>query len=143
MHLRELALPAVRERGRGQGGGRLRRANGEIIDVEIGLWTIDTPERDKTRIGIIQRNVTERKQAESVRMDLVSTASCELRTPLTSIVGAIGLLKEDITSRSWADARDIIDVAYRYSERMMRLVDDLLDIEKIESGEKGPRSATD
>ncbi|NMG76045.1 response regulator [Aromatoleum diolicum] len=83
--------------------------------------------------GII-RDITARKQAERIKKEFISTISHELRTPLTSIRGSLGLIAGGIAGPLPDQATKLIDVAHRNSERLVRLINDILDIDKIESG---------
>jgi DNA-binding response OmpR family regulator len=60
--------------------------------------------------------------------------SHELRTPLTSIRGSLGLIAGGVAGEVPLKARSMVDIAYKNSERLIRLINDILDIEKIESG---------
>ena len=80
------------------------------------------------------RYAGERKRLERLKDEFVSTVSHELRTPLTSIAGSLGLLMgNDAGSLSKSAAR-LLEIAYTNSKRLVRLVNDILDIEKLESG---------
>lgn len=65
----------------------------------------------------------------------MSTVSHELRTPLTSINGALGLIDGGLAGEIPEKARELIDIARRNGDRLVRLINDILDIEKMESGE--------
>ena len=80
------------------------------------------------------RDITERKKIDKLKSEFVSTVSHELRTPLTSIRGSLGLVAGGVTGEIPAKAKELIDIAYKNSERLVRLINDILDIEKIESG---------
>lgn len=82
----------------------------------------------------IVRDITERKNMERMKNEFVSTVSHELRTPLTSIRGSLGLIAGGVAGDVPAKARSMVDIAYKNSERLIRLINDILDIEKIESG---------
>ena len=82
----------------------------------------------------IVRNITERKNVERMKNEFVSTVSHELRTPLTSIRGSLGLIAGGVAGDVPPKARSMVDIAYKNSERLIRLINDILDIEKIESG---------
>src|SRR6266545_925166 len=79
----------------------------------------------------IVRDITERKHIERLKSEFIATVSHELRTPLTSIRGALGLIHAGVTG---TQTTAMIDIAYKNSDRLLRLINDLLDIEKIESG---------
>ena len=88
------------------------------------------------------RDITERARLEQAKSDFVATASHELRSPLTSIKGFIELLEttdnENLTERQ----REFIRIALQSTDRLVELVNDLLDIARIEAGqfEIHPRS---
>jgi PAS domain S-box-containing protein len=82
----------------------------------------------------IVRDITERKNIERLKNEFVSTVSHELRTPLTSIRGSLGLIAGGVAGEVPVKARSMVDIAYKNSERLIRLINDILDIEKIESG---------
>ncbi len=66
--------------------------------------------------------------------EFVSTVSHELRTPLTSIRGALGLIVGGIAGEVPEQAKKLAEIACNNSERLVRLINDILDIEKMESG---------
>ncbi|TDX99667.1 PAS domain S-box-containing protein [Thiohalophilus thiocyanatoxydans] len=80
-------------------------------------------------------DITERKRIERLRDEFVSTVSHELRTPLTSIRGSLGLLSGNLGEQLPEQALSLIDIASRNAERLLHLINDILDINKIESGE--------
>jgi PAS domain S-box-containing protein len=80
------------------------------------------------------RDATERKRVEQMKDEFVSTVSHELRTPLTSIAGSLGLLGGGAAGPLPEKAARLIQIAHSNSERLVRLINDILDIEKIESG---------
>ena len=80
----------------------------------------------------IIRDVTERQKLERLKDDFVSTVSHELRTPLTSIRGAVGLVASGAAGVLPTKARGLIEIAHTNSLRLMELVDDLLDIQKLD-----------
>ena len=80
------------------------------------------------------RDITERKQVERLKNEFISTVSHELRTPLTSINASLGLVADGVTGDIGPEATDLVDIARRNADRLVRLINDILDIEKIESG---------
>ncbi|UZQ55576.1 PAS domain S-box protein [Trichothermofontia sichuanensis B231] len=80
------------------------------------------------------REVTERIRIERLKDEFVSMVSHELRTPLTSIRGSLGLILGGVAGALPDQARMLLDIAYKNSERLITLINDILDIEKIESG---------
>ncbi len=93
-------------------------------------------------VGIFH-DVTELKQAEKIRIDFVANVSHELRTPLTAIKGYTDTLSEDIRQKRFDFLDRYIEVMRRNTERLMTLIEDLLDLSSLESNEgvelvKGP-----
>jgi PAS domain S-box-containing protein len=82
----------------------------------------------------VVRDVNERKKLERMKDDFVSIVSHELRTPLTSIHGSLALILGGVAGEPPEKVRALTEIAARNSERLVRLVNDILDIEKIESG---------
>lgn len=79
-------------------------------------------------------DITERKEAERLKNEFVSMVSHELRTPLTSIAGSLRLISTRAAGKTPAPIRKMLDIASRNSERLVRLINDLLDVQKIEAG---------
>jgi len=85
-------------------------------------------------LWVLLEDISERKKIERMKNQFVSTVSHELRTPLTSITGAIGLLAGGATGMLPQKAQDMMDIAQRNAKQLARLIDDLLDIEKLVTG---------
>ena len=83
--------------------------------------------------GIV-RDITERKQVDKAKAEFISTVSHELRTPLTSIKGSLGLVRSGAVGALPEKLGRMLDIAYNNSDRLIRLINDILDIEKLESG---------
>src|SRR5207247_7892915 len=81
-----------------------------------------------------QGQLYEQRRIQAVKNDFISIMSHEVRTPLTSIHGAINLLKAGLGGDMNAQGQRLLDVCYRNSQRLVRLVNDLLDLQRIESG---------
>ncbi len=80
-------------------------------------------------------DITELKRMDRVKSEFVSTVSHELRTPLTSIRGSLGLVWGGVTGELPEKAKGLIGIAKNNCERLIRLINDILDIEKIESSQ--------
>ena len=85
-------------------------------------------------IGTQLGRVFERKKIENMKSEFISTVSHELRTPLTSIKGSLGLIVSGVTGTLSDGLNDMVKIAYNNSDRLVRLINDILDIEKIEVG---------
>ena len=95
----------------------LRDSNGEI-NAFLGIAT----------------DITERVKIERMKSEFISTVSHELRTPLTSIRGSLALLVGGVAGQLPEKTRPLIEIAHKNSERLILLVNDILDMEKIEAG---------
>ena len=82
----------------------------------------------------IERDLTERVAAEAMKDEFISTVSHELRTPLTALRGAIGMLNPQVVPELSPQAQELVDIAQRNCTRLLYLINDLLDMEKISSG---------
>ena len=110
-----------------------RHKDGTDYPVEIFLQFV--AERDGTGLFIaIVHDITERSKIDRMKREFVSTVSHELRTPLTSILGSLGLISGSTEDLSPEQSRHLLDIAYNNSQRLVRLINDILDIEKIEYG---------
>jgi len=87
--------------------------------------------------GILRalRYATERKRLERLKDEFVSTVSHELRTPLTSISGSLGLLMGNAAGNLPPAMARLLSIAHNNSQRLVRLVNDILDIEKMDAGQ--------
>jgi signal transduction histidine kinase len=83
------------------------------------------------------RYAGERKRLERLKDEFVSTVSHELRTPLTSISGSLGLLMGNAAGKLPPSMGRLLAIAHNNCQRLVRLVNDILDIEKIEAGHMG------
>lgn len=109
-----------------------RRGDGTHFEIEV----VTTPVQlhDGLYFLAVGRDVTERRRVERMKSEFVATVSHELRTPLTSISGSLGLLAGGSAGPLPDKARRLIDIALNNSQRLIRLINDMLDLEKIESG---------
>lgn len=81
------------------------------------------------------RDITELVQADRLKRELISTVSHELRTPLTSIRGALGLVAAGVTGELPDAAREYVGIALTSCERLGRLVNDMLDLDRMAAGQ--------
>jgi len=87
-----------------------------------------------TWITGVNLDITELRRLERVKSEFVAVVSHELRTPLTSIMGSLGLVANDAAGALPPAARELLQVALRNGERLQSLIEDLLDVERLESG---------
>lgn len=98
-------------------------------DYEVRVVVSDLEE-----VLVIIRNITDRKKMERLKNEFVSMVSHELRTPLTSVKGSLGLIMGGAVGEVSPQIKSLIDIALKNSERLILIINDILDIEKIESG---------
>ena len=110
------------------------RADGTTRDVASRWSVISGHEDTYARVLFISVDVTERLEVERMKNDFVSTVSHELRTPLTSIMGSLGLIKGGAVGTLPDRLKSMLDIAYSNSDRLVRLINDILDVQKIEAG---------
>ena len=130
-------LKKYRETGQGQviGVGREAvavRKNGETFPIELSVGEMRL-EASRMFVGVV-RDITERHRVDRLKNEFVSVVSHELRTPLTSIHGSLGLISSGVTGELSEQAQGMVDIAERNCDRLIRLINDILDVEKIEAG---------
>jgi PAS domain S-box-containing protein len=108
------------------------RKNGSEFPIEFGFNPIRV-DGDTLALSVIV-DISERRRIERLKDEFVSTVSHELRTPLTSISGSLGLLVGKWSGQLPDSAASLLTIAHKNSQRLVRLVNDILDIEKIEAG---------
>lgn len=82
----------------------------------------------------VMRDITQWKRLDRMKSEFVSTVSHELRTPLTSIRGALGLLESGVGGALGPQAQELVRIGRGNTERLIRLISDMLDLDKIEAG---------
>ena len=83
---------------------------------------------------VVMHDITERKRIEKLQREFVSTVSHELRTPLTSITASLALICGGTMGEVPDHLRELLDIAHQNSGRLSALIDDLLDIDKLNAG---------
>ncbi|WP_051971487.1 sensor histidine kinase [Massilia sp. 9096] len=91
--------------------------------------------------SIFLHDISLRKKVERMKNEFIGTVSHELRTPLTSMRVSLSLLAQGNVGQLDPEAQELADIAHRHCERLVRLVDDMLDIQKIEAGVLGLRTS--
>lgn len=114
---------------------RLQKKNGDYAWINArGHATWDENGRPIRMSGFIT-DITQRKEVERLKNEFVSTVSHELRTPLTSIRGSLDLISTGVAGKLPEKAEGLIKIAQKNCERLILLINDILDIQKIESGQ--------
>jgi len=109
-----------------------RRKSGEIFPIEISIGEVAAGD-EPLYTGII-RDITERHEIDRMKNEFISVVSHEIRTPLTSLRGSLGLLAGGVTGELSNQGKTLLSIAVNNTERLIRLISDILDLEKIESG---------
>lgn len=109
-----------------------RDSQGAVVSVDIVLGTMPLP--DGIHIVAMLRDATARREIERIKDDFISTVSHELRTPLTSVVGSLGLLRSGAAGPLPDAAQRLAEIAETNSQRLIRLINDILDIDQIRKG---------
>jgi signal transduction histidine kinase len=110
------------------------RRDATSFPVEYSCTPIVDEHENKLGAVVMFRDVTERKAIERMKSEFVSTVSHELRTPLTSIRGALGLLNSGALGPVGEKGRRMLNIAVSNTDRLVRLINDILDLERIGSG---------
>jgi PAS domain S-box-containing protein len=111
-----------------------RRKNGESFPLEVALSEFQTA--DGRRFAGSLRDISERRAVETLKAEFVSTVSHDLRTPLTSIRGSLSLLAAGTLGELPELAREAVTIAERNTVRLVALINDILDLEKLQPGRK-------
>ncbi len=133
-NFKSIVLPAINEIGRWEGEGAVRhRSTHNRIDVHINAFTVKHPRSGESLcIATVQRDITQRKEVDRMKDELVATVSHELRTPLTSLRGYAELL----LSREFPKDKQnkFVKIIHDETHRLNKLINDFLDIRRMESG---------
>jgi PAS domain S-box-containing protein len=110
------------------------RKDGSTIPVLLTVSALRDKFGDITGYLSIARDISELKRIDKMKNEFVSTVSHELRTPLTSISGALGIVANGLVGELPEQANKMIKIAHNNSLRLIALVNDLLDMEKLLAG---------
>lgn len=110
----------------------LLRPDGTTFEAEVSGRPIDYGGL-AARISIV-RDVSAWVRVNRLKNEFVSTVSHELRTPLTAIHGSLRLLESGAVQADSPQAAQLVTMARANSERLVRLINDMLDLDKIEAG---------
>lgn len=111
---------------------KAQRANGEVFDLLLSHTLL--PLYNTPRHLLVLRDITERKRIERLQSDFVATVSHELRTPLTAINGTLALAVGGALGKLTDKQLTMLQLAQQSCKQLHQLVNDLLDFEKLHSG---------
>ncbi|GAC1537334.1 MAG: hypothetical protein NVS2B4_17540 [Ramlibacter sp.] len=119
-----------------QGGAPIERImvdrHGREIEVELRVGIVDSGKLKL--LCAFMHDISHRKEVERLKAEFVSTVSHELRTPLTAVYGSLRLLVGGVAGELSAQGRQLLEMSMRSCERLIRLINDVLDVERIASG---------
>ncbi len=133
----EVGLPTALRQGSWSGETEFRRPSGGVIPMSQVIMVSRDAHGHPRYVSTIARDISEAKEVERLKTEFVSTVSHELRTPLTSIRGSLGLLTGGVAGQLPEQAASMIQLALSSTERLIRLVNDILDLEKAETQRLG------
>ncbi|HIK03720.1 MAG TPA: PAS domain S-box protein [Trichormus sp. M33_DOE_039] len=120
--------------GKVEAEGRAIRKDKSLFDKQVVM--VKAYDQQERFIGhyCFMKDISDRREVERLKDEFVSVVSHELRTPLTSISGALDLLASGVLQTQPEDAQRMLNIAASNTERLVRLINDILDIERIASG---------
>lgn len=110
----------------------VRHRSGREFPAEVTAWTVRTGNGPLLNYSI--RDISERQAAERAKDEFVSVVGHELRTPLAAIHGALGLLGAGLLGDLNERGQHMVGIAVHNTDRLVRLINDVLDIERLNSG---------
>ena len=110
------------------------RKDGTSFAVEYTATPMRSVDGETVGAVVTFRDITERRAVQRLKDEFVSLVSHELRTPLTSIRGALGLLAGGLLQKSPEKGQRMLEIAVSNTDRLVRLINDILDLERIDSG---------
>ena len=113
---------------------RCVRRDGSRFRARVSLSALVNDAGTLTGFVLLGEDLTGREEVDRLKDQFVSIVSHELRTPLTSIRGALGLLAGGVLGELPPEALEVLGIARDNSERLVRLINDILDLEKVRAG---------
>ncbi|HEX5536589.1 MAG TPA: PAS domain S-box protein [Sphingobium sp.] len=113
---------------------RFLHRDGEVITVLQSVSVARHRDGTPKHMVIQMQDLTESRRIDRMKSEFISTVSHELRTPLTSIRGSLGLLGQPFAGKLSEAGRGLIDMAAENCERLVALIDEILDIDRIAAG---------
>ena len=128
-HLRKQAMATQLEITMSRGAYRMASpVDHRDLTVEVSMAPLGDD------VIVLMRDISELQRANQLKDEFLSTVSHELRTPLTSIIGSLRLLTSEVTAKFDIESQTLLTIATRNSERLLKLINDLLDMQKIAGG---------
>ena len=112
---------------------RFLRRDGSRVWVSVTATLQRSDDNTSLTIAVVE-DISERKKIERLKNEFISVVGHELRTPLTSIRGSLGLLAGGVAGDLPAEARQMVQLAVENTDRLVRLVNDTLELERLDAG---------
>jgi PAS domain S-box-containing protein len=112
---------------------KLRPSRGHLIPIQVYQRSVKIEESDC--LQWILQDITERKDLDRLREDLISMVYHDLRSPLSNIVSSLDLVAALLPAEADPSVQSLLDIALRSTERIQRLTNSLLDIRRLESNQ--------
>ncbi|WP_129775324.1 PAS domain S-box protein [Peristeroidobacter soli] len=109
-----------------------RHGSGRIVPIEVSIREMIIND-ERLHVAVLH-DISVRREVERMKAEFISTISHELRTPLTSIAGSLTLISGGAAGEIPSKAARLVGIARQNSERLIRLINDILDLEKAEAG---------
>ncbi|MDX2240142.1 MAG: PAS domain S-box protein [Leptolyngbyaceae cyanobacterium bins.302] len=111
-----------------------QRKDGTLVDITITLSPIKDATGKIVGASKIAQDITEKRALDRMKTEFISIVSHELRTPLTALRGSLGLVVRGVYDKKPEKKQRMIEIASEQSDRLVRLVNDILDLQRLESG---------
>jgi PAS domain S-box-containing protein len=118
-----------------------KRRDGSLYVEETTITPVRDQEGEVASFIAIKQDITEREELDRMKGEFISTVSHELRTPLTSISGALQLLSGGLKDSFDDSAQRLLGIAETNTERLVRLINDILDVQRMEAGRMAMKPA--
>jgi PAS domain S-box-containing protein len=112
---------------------RYLHKHGDIVWVICSASLVRDTQGEPLYLVMQIQDITERRAIDKMKNEFISLVSHELRTPLSSIRGSLGLLAAGVLDNEPKAAKQMLEIAASESERLVRLVNDILDLERLEA----------
>lgn len=129
----EIAYQQMLNTGKVEIDARALRKNGTVFDQQMVMVKAYNQQQQFNGTYCFVKDISERREIERMKDEFISIVSHELRTPLTSISAALDLLAGGVLHNQPDDAQQMLSIAANNTDRLVRLINDILDIERIES----------
>ena len=130
----DVFIANAREGGEDENEWTYVHKNGSHIPVILSVSALRGPDGEITGYLCLARDISEIKRIDRMKSEFISTVSHELRTPLTAISGALGIIVNGAAGAIPDTATKMLNIAHKNSLRLIHLVNDLLDMEKLAAG---------